>query len=742
MLKTLALYISAMSISFSLFAQFGDQTKSIIPIQEEVDEHAEYPGGFEAFYQFIQRELNYPLEARVKGIEGQLYLRFTVAATGVIDTSSVTTILGLESSCNKEAERAVKASTIKWTPAKKDGKSVAQQFVIPVKFKLTPAVPQNDRKPIKTVVIPKSVKGAPQGWDWYHDPEMNHRQGKVFPGDTVEVIGHAAWLFAIRVKQKHGYISWRALQITPDLQELANIIEKESPYIEKYKLYTDSVKHSEWLLPRKLALQPTDVERKAKSRADSIDIINNSSAFLRLSSTKQSVFSGECAVVDLALYIHEDNKLPLRFYELRNQYGQLLPKLYVNDCWVASNNISDITGQNVKMGGKWFTVYTLFSAAYCPMKNTPINFQPMQLQLAQMKLDELETMEKLATYTTKPLTIAVKPFPPGATGINFVGNFQVTDVIHTEKVVTGIPFKYSVTVLGEGLTFSYTPKRFIEQESFKAKLMIVTDADTIINNAYFSKKKFTYSITYSREGSYTLSDIINFSAYNPKTKEVTTLKSSTSILVHDALPVEVVPDPSPYANKDNFIAVDVSTSMQIEDYKPYRLKAALTGVQNFLVNRATCDIGMIAFGGNAVPYSVMLNDSCYSARLIQSINGKLVTGGTAIGDAIWLAANSVSTSGTPKKLVIIGDGDNTAGFLTPKTASEIAKKYKLKIYAIGLGTAGLVQFGKDENGEPLMVDKTFSDVDFKAIALATGGNYYWAKDAAAVTKILKLIFTQ
>jgi Ca-activated chloride channel homolog len=101
----------------------------------------------------------------------------------------------------------------------------------------------------------------------------------------------------------------------------------------------------------------------------------------------------------------------------------------------------------------------------------------------------------------------------------------------------------------------------------------------------------------------------------------------------------------------------------------------------------------------------------------------------------------MSQSNSPgKKIVLIGDGDNTAGFLTPTAVIEMALKYKVTIYTIGVGTLGLVQYGVDYFGRPQMVDNTFSDKDFKKIALATGGRYYWAKDAGSITSILREIF--
>ncbi|MFN8888041.1 MAG: vWA domain-containing protein, partial [Cyclobacteriaceae bacterium] len=109
--------------------------------------------------------------------------------------------------------------------------------------------------------------------------------------------------------------------------------------------------------------------------------------------------------------------------------------------------------------------------------------------------------------------------------------------------------------------------------------------------------------------------------------------------------------------------------------------------------------------------------------------------------AIRVALKSMNADpNEKKKIVIIGDGDNTAGLLSPALASELAKKKNVAIYAIGVGSKGLVKFGKDHFGKPRFVDNSFSDEDFKKISLATGGKYYWAKDAVAIAEILQEIF--
>lgn len=90
-------------------------------------------------------------------------------------------------------------------------------------------------------------------------------------------------------------------------------------------------------------------------------------------------------------------------------------------------------------------------------------------------------------------------------------------------------------------------------------------------------------------------------------------------------------------------------------------------------------------------------------------------------------------------LILIGDGDNTTGITTPQLAIRIAKKYRIKIYAIGIGHKGLVSYGKDYFGRPNMVNNTFSDETLRNMSLATGGQYFWAEKEGDIVNFIDKI---
>lgn len=98
-----------------------------------VEQQAEYPGGAEAMFKFLQKNMKYPAIARRMGVEGSVFVSFVIDKEGVI--SDVQVIKGISAECDKEAQRVIKLMP-PWKPGKQNGKAVRCRFVLPVKFKL------------------------------------------------------------------------------------------------------------------------------------------------------------------------------------------------------------------------------------------------------------------------------------------------------------------------------------------------------------------------------------------------------------------------------------------------------------------------------------------------------------------------------------------------------------------------------------------------------------------------------
>ena len=457
--------------------------------------------------------------------------------------------------------------------------------------------------------------------------------------------------------------------------------------------------------------------------------------------SEKIVFVGECTALTLSFNVHPENRAPLQFYDLGQQVHEIIStRLTPDKCFIVNYWVEDVLGVNKQIDNVTYTSYPIYKANYCPISPTTITIPAVNLRVAKVK-SAADGKDSILTFTSKPVSIKVNPLPPEARtveGYHLVGQFGLTDSLMAENINAGEPLIYKVSIAGAGLTFPIDPPK-IKFPDVSVQLIDIIDADSWIGEMLQSKKTFIYQLVFEKPGFYDFNGKVGLKYFNPRTEKSESLKSTAKINVGPVSKNGMATLTTPFGAKNNFIAIDASQSMQIEDYYPNRLGAVKNGLKKFLVDNKDCDIGVILFGGDANHYSLPTSDKCYTENSVDSIDFAL-TRGTAIGEAIWLAKNSFANSSLPKKLVIIGDGDNTAGRISPKLAATFSKNYNFKIYTIGVGSLGLVPYGQDVLGKPNMIDNTFTDKDLKLISSITGGRYYWAKDATEISLILKMIF--
>jgi Ca-activated chloride channel family protein len=200
---------------------------------------------------------------------------------------------------------------------------------------------------------------------------------------------------------------------------------------------------------------------------------------------------------------------------------------------------------------------------------------------------------------------------------------------------------------------------------------------------------------------------------------------------------------------DIVLGLDVSGSMQALDFqidnrRVNRIEIVKSVVSKFIEERPNDRIGLIAFA--AAPYLVspLTLDHDWLQQNLERVSTALAQDdGTAIGSAIAAAVNRLRTTAAKSKVVILlTDGMNNTGKISPLAAAEAAKAMGVKIYTIGVGVRGMAPIVvKDEQGRPhLVMDKV--DVDEKtlqAVAGTTGGTFYRATDTDSLQKIYEQI---
>ncbi|HCM75239.1 MAG TPA: hypothetical protein DIS90_02570 [Cytophagales bacterium] len=192
---------------------------------------------------------------------------------------------------------------------------------------------------------------------------------------------------------------------------------------------------------------------------------------------------------------------------------------------------------------------------------------------------------------------------------------------------------------------------------------------------------------------------------------------------------------------DIMLAIDISQSMQIEDFIPNRLEAAKNVARDFIKGRVQDRIGIVVFSGDAFSLAPLTTDYDLLNAYLNEISFDMIENrGTAIGSAMAVVTNRMRESESKSKVcILLSDGDNTAGNIDPITAAELAAAYDIKTYTIVVGKEGLVPFGKDYFGRPHMVENTVDETTMRKIAEISSGEFFRVTDNQALESVFRKI---
>jgi hypothetical protein len=676
------------------------------------------PQSTNAIEKYIAEKIFLPADAYVFGVVGRVGVKFTVAANGLIVPKSVSIVSGLYPSCDTVVLEAIRNCKLKWNPALLKGKPVGAEVTQFIEFKnINPALAKYKLSyPIHTVVLAKPAASVERNWAVYADRAMEYpvKGLRLSPDDSLAVSGWAPWSFQVTYRDQMGYVSRSAVKIHAGLDSLAKVIEEKSPDVEAAeKRLVDSV-----------------VARAAPP-----------SARLMVTPAKASIYAGECVILNIDFDVHKDNRVPLQFYNVAEQlYGKILPTLYADKERVTRSTIVNIAGIVKQTPEGEYTSYRISNQGFCPSRTGTIQLPAVTLSLAKVNRTSKE-VEQMIDFTSQPFTISVNPLPAGTKSgsHNLVGSVKIVDSFATKNIFVGEPVIYTISISGAADLYSLLPP-ILSIENATSALVNIDEKDTVVNNEYSATRSLQYKVIFSKAGAYTLKDKVVLTFFDRSTKAIKSAGTSSAVNV---LPGNSAISHDTSGNRRrHYIAIDVSESMGIEDYSPDRLNAATNAVQEFFHKRGRCDIGIIFFAAKAV--ILKTTNGCYGTddfHLKQSEKKELGTG-TNLGRPLWEAIGSFGNDSLQKKIVIIGDGDNTAGQFSANAFGAAAKDNNIRIYAIGVGNTGPVPYGEDVTGKPYFINNTFRDTDFKAVTATTGGAYYWAKDQREIEKFLEMIFQE
>lgn len=189
---------------------------------------------------------------------------------------------------------------------------------------------------------------------------------------------------------------------------------------------------------------------------------------------------------------------------------------------------------------------------------------------------------------------------------------------------------------------------------------------------------------------------------------------------------------------DIVLAMDVSTSMLARDFSPDRIGAAKDIALEFIASRPSDRMGIVVFAGESFTQCPLTTDRVTLINLMKEIETGLIEDGTAIGNGLGTAVARLKDSdGKSKVVILLTDGVNNRGEITPAMAAEIASTYGIRVYTIGVGAMGtapypvMTPWGVQLQQIPVEIDEPL----LKDIADQTGGKYFRATDNKKLLEI-------
>ena len=194
---------------------------------------------------------------------------------------------------------------------------------------------------------------------------------------------------------------------------------------------------------------------------------------------------------------------------------------------------------------------------------------------------------------------------------------------------------------------------------------------------------------------------------------------------------------------DIMLAMDVSTSMLAMDLTPNRIEAAKDVAADFINSRPNDNIGLTLFAGESFTQCPLTVDHAVTLNMLNAVKCDIaaqgiIEDGTAIGMGIANAVSRLKESKAKSKVIILlTDGSNNSGEISPEAAAEIAKKFDVRIYTVGVGTNGTAPY--PYGGRVVQVPVEIDETVLTNIAVTTDGKYYRATSNSKLEEVYQEI---
>jgi len=254
-------------------------------------------------------------------------------------------------------------------------------------------------------------------------------------------------------------------------------------------------------------------------------------AFLALTTTKDEVFVGEGFTATLSFLVSENNKAPMQFHELGEQLTGILKKLRPEACWEENFNIENIEGEHVQIGGRDYTQYRIYQAAFYPLNSKAITFPSVGLRMIKFKVAKNPSFfgqnrqEDFKMFYSAPKTVRVRELPPHPLRESVaVGNFRLEESLQAPLGETGKSTGFDFTVIGEGNISGIPNPTKLKDPGLDLYDPNIRQSINRQNGRVAGAKTFSYFLIPQEPGEYDLGKSLFMVYFNPGSGRYDTLK--------------------------------------------------------------------------------------------------------------------------------------------------------------------------------------------------------------------------
>ena len=460
----------------------------------------------------------------------------------------------------------------------------------------------------------------------------------------------------------------------------------------------------------------------------------NPEVALHVEANRTEIYENECVVITASLIVAFDRTVLVKFKDDLAQQAVLMHDRVVQDNVIKyMNNITAVKGERKDVYGKSYYSYKLLEMAMCPIANE--NIIVPKLKLTLLKLSHPEDKGENFDIYSEPLKVLVKKIDDNVVDsiytnefYKMIGDFHLSEtVLKKDRWRVGDSIEYTLRIKGRGVG-NMIESNVKNNPGIVFIPISIKSNDTIRYEDIRLEREFKFRIVFTQPGNYDLSRLVNWRYYSVEEEKTKLLASRAKFMVagessdsQKEIELEIT------EAREVVIALDVSESMLVQDYKPNRMEAIKYTLEEF-VEKFKYNEPIIAYAGEAKSVSL---------DTLSKVNHTHFKSGTAIGEAIWEAVKIFKKHNVANKtLVIFGDGDSTAGFISADLAAKLANRYDIRIISVGVGNYGQVLFGLDYFGQERYVDKTYNENALRKIASITKGKFYKFENPEPILDIL------